>query len=207
MDFDKALIEHGDLYLFTTTEGRASFRLLDYKTVKAFTHVMLSYPEFKCEIEDKVWDECVLEHTFSHPRDFLPAGLVTSIAQSIIYMSSTHSISDINKGMDEERITLSDAREQAILTICEAFPSYTPEMVEDMTWKKILKRLVQAEVLLKRELEFKSAASQQQDDSAKIFNRLNENVSVDFTKVNNELHSEEYGKPVGDFNLNSIRGR
>jgi len=207
MDFDKALTEYRDLYLFVTSEGRVMFRLLDYERFKALSYVVSAYSEFKFDIEDKIWDECVIEHTFINGKDYLPAGLITTISQMIFYLSCPQSIDDINLQLDDARGFLDDAREQAILTICEAFPSYTPEALEKMTWQTLMRRLAQSESILKRQFEFKNAASQQQDDSAKIFERLNENISVDFAKVNNELHEEEFGTPSGDFNLRNARGR
>jgi len=207
MRFNEALKEHRDLYLFVTTEGRAMFRLLDYESFQSLSYTMVAYPEFKFDIEDQVWDDCVLEHTFTHGKDYLPAGLVTTISQTILSLSCPKSIDDINFQLQDARETLGDAREQAILSICEAFPSYTPEVLEKLTWSTLMKRLAQSEVILKREMEFKNAASQHQDDSARIFERLEEFTSVDFAGSNRQLSEDDQGKPTGDFNLRNIRGQ
>lgn len=208
MDFDKVLKEHRDVYLFTANSGRAIFHLLDYDSYKTIRYVMQSYPQFKFDLEDTIWDQCVLEHTFPHGRDHLEAGLVTTISQSILNLSCPQSIEDINFQLNDARGLVFEAREQAILTICEAFPSYLPETLERMTWPMLVRRLAQAESILKREFEFQNPASQQPTDSDRIIERLEEysDSAIDFSKVNQDLYEEEYGAPSGDFNLRNARG-
>ena len=208
MELSKILQKHKDLYLFYVDTGRVLFRLLDYKTYKTSQHVLSGYPEFKFDIEDSIWDECVLEHTLPNGKDDLDAGLVTTVAQLILYLSCPQSIEGINEQLEDARNLLTDAREQAILTICEAFPSYLPETLEEMSWSMISRRLAQAEFILKREIGFETTTSQQPSDSDRIIERLEEytDEAVDFSRVNQELYSEEYGSPSGDFNLKNIRG-
>jgi hypothetical protein len=206
--FDEVLKEHRDLYLFTEEDGRVIFKLMDYEFYKATRYIMQAYPEFKFDLEDRIWDDCVLEHTFNNGKDYLPAGIVTTVSQMILYLSCPQSIEDVNIQLEDARALLSDAREQAIITICEAFPSYLPENLEKMTWPILLRRLAQAEQILKKQFEFKNPTSQPIDDSDKIFKNLEEftNVAVDFKKVNKELYQEEFGTPSGDFNLRNARG-
>lgn len=170
---------------------------------------MQTYPEFKFDLEDRIWEDCVREHSFTNGKDFLPAGLITTTSQLILYLSCPQSTEDVNSQLEDARGLLNDAREQAIITICEAFPSYLPENLEKMTWAVLLRRLAQAEAILKREFEFKSPTSQPVDDSGRIFDRLKEYTdnAVDFRKVNAELFDEEFGTPKGDFNLKSARGQ
>lgn len=203
MNFDKVLKKHRDLYLFELEEGRVMFHLLDYEAYKATRYIMKNYPEFKFDLEDRVWDDCVIEHTFHNGKDFNDAGLITTVSQMILYLSCPQSTEGVNTQLQEARGFLSDAREQAIITICEAFPSYLPETLEKMTWAVLVRRLAQAEAILKREFEFQDNTSQQLDDSGKIFDRLEDytNTAVDFSKVNSELFDEEFGNPSGDFNL------
>jgi len=209
MDFDKVLKEHRDLYIFETGQGRVMFHLMDYEAYKATRYIMQAYPEFKFDLEDRIWDDCVLEHNLDAGRDNIDAGIITTISQMILYLSCPQSIEAVNMQLEDARGLLNDAREQAIITICEAFPSYLPEKLEKMSWPMLLRRLAQSEAILKREFEFKDAASQPVDDSAKIFQRLEEftNTSVDFSKVNQELYNEEFGTPKGDFNIHNQRGR
>jgi hypothetical protein len=209
MDFDRVLKENRDLYLFQLDSGRIMFKLLDYESYKTIRYIMQAYPDLKFDLEDRVWDDCVLEHTFPYGKEYIPAGIATTTAQLILHLSCPSSIDSINTQLSQARVLLTDAREQAIITICEAFPSYLPEDLEKMTWSMLLRRLAQAEAILKRQFEFTAPASQPLDDSGKIFDRLKEYTenAVDFAKVNKELYKEEFGKPSGDFNLNNNRGR
>jgi hypothetical protein len=201
MDFDKVLKKHRDLYLFATDEGRVMFSLLDYESYKAVRYIMQAYPEFKFDLEDRVWDDCVVEHSFTNGKDYLDAGLITTTAQLILYLSCPQSIDSVNIQLEDARELLVDAREQAIITICEAFPSYLPETLEKMTWPILVRRLAQAEFILKREFEFQTPASHPADGSGRIFDRLQEytDTAVDFSKVNANLREEEFGAPAGDF--------
>lgn len=208
MDFDKILQKHRDLYLFETLEGRALFSLLDYDSYKTIRYIMQSYPEFKFDLEDSIWEKCVKEHSFPNGKDYLPAGLVTTVSQLVLYLSCPQSITEVNQQLNDARGLLTDAREQAMITICEAFPSYVPETLEKLSWPILVRRLAQAEAILKREFEFQDPTSQKPTDSDRIFDRLEEytNDSVDFSKVNNDLFKEEFGTPQGDFNLKNTRG-
>lgn len=209
MQFDEVLKIHRDLYLFTTDHGRAMFKLLDYESYKTIRYIIQAYPDFKFDLEDRIWEECVLEHTFTNGKDYLNAGIVTSVAQLVLYYSCPQSVEQINVQLSEARYSLQDAREQAIITICEAFPSYLPEDLEKMSFAVLLRRLAQSEAILKRDFEFQIPTSQPMDDSGRIFDRLQEytDTAVDFRKVNSELYDEEFGKPTGDFNLHSVRGQ
>jgi len=150
---------------------------------------MRNYPEFKFELEDRIWDDCVLEHTFSVNKELIEAGVITTISQLVLFYSAPHNVTDINIDLIESRELLNDAIEQAVITICEAFPSYLPETIEKLPWKTIVKRLAQAERILDKEFEFQDAASQDQDDSGKIFKDLEEftNRTFDFAKLNAEI--------------------
>ena len=209
MDFDSVLKQNKDLYLFELDSGRAMFKLLDYESYKAIRYIMLAYIDLKFDLEDRIWDDCIIEHTFPTGKDLLPSGTVTTISQTILRLSCPLSVDSINFQLQEARHFLTDAREQVIITVCEAFPSYLPEDLEKMTWPVLLRRLAQAEAILKREFEFKTPASQPIDDSGKIFDKLKEftETAVDFNKVNRELMKEEFGNPSGDFNLKNTRAR
>jgi hypothetical protein len=212
MDLHKGLQKYQDLYMLATDEGRVLFRLMDHESFKSISYVIRSYPQFKFDLEDQIWTECVLEHTHSKGKDNLPAGLVTTVAQLVLYFSSPKNVGELNLMLNISRQSISDAREQAIITICEAFPAYLPEVLEKMTWPTLLRRLAQAERILDRNLEFLDTTSQKIDDSDRIFEQLDEMSSintspVDFSKSNNMLREAEFGTPEGDHNLNRLRGQ
>lgn len=194
--------------MFETPDGRVMFHLMDYESYKAVRYVMQAYPNFKFDLEDRIWEDCVVEHTFDTGFDNIEAGIITTVSQLILHLSCPESVEVINNQLGEARALLGDAREQAIITICEAFPAYIPEQIEKLSWPMLMRRLAMAEAILKREFEFKDPASQHTDDSGKIFDMLEDytNVAVDFSKVNSELYKEDFGNPSGDFNLKNLRG-
>jgi len=189
VDFELALKEHKDLYLFEVSKGRVLFRLLDYDSYRSIRYVMKNYLEFKFDLEDRIWNECVIDHTFSFSKDHIEAGIVTTISQIILFYSAPHNVRDINKDLSEARDSLNDAVEQAIITICEAFPSYLPETLEKLPWRVIVKRLAQAERILTKDFEFQDATSQNKDDSGRIFKDLDDfsDRTFDFAKLSREI--------------------
>ena len=217
--FDDLLAENQDLYLFENEEGRAIFRLLPYNKYSVIKYILAAYPSFANAIEEDIWHDCVIEHTFLSGAsvDNIKAGTVTSVASLILQYSCATEANQANSELEEARSYLQDAVQQAIIFICEAFPSYLPEDLEKLTWKKILKRLSQAELILNKNFQFQTVNSQPQDDSSKIMqelNKLSEDTVVDnivnstfnFNEDNQQLHSEEWGAPKGNFNIRE-RGR
>lgn len=210
--FDEILAENQDLYFFECDEGRVIFRLLPYKKYAAAKYIILAYPEFRWSIEESIWESCVIEHTVLGGTDIdnISSGLVSTIAQLILKYSCSTKPAEANDQLDQARYSLQDAVQRAIIFICEAFPSYLPENLEKMTWRDILKRLAQAEVILNKTFEFRDQASQATDDSGKIFAELDQFTQnkmldkvMDFdpAKENQQFQKEEWGSPQGDFNI------
>jgi hypothetical protein len=217
--FDELLAENQDLYLYENDDGRVLFRTLPYRKYATVKHIMSLYPNFIETIQDSVWDQCVLEHTLlsGADKDHLKAGDVSTVVDLIIKKSCSTNPDEANQELDQARAYLQDAVQQAIIFICEAFPSYLPEDLEKLTWMKILKRLAQAEQILGKSFEFRGTTSTPQDDSGKIFSELNSRAQetmideiskqgMDFNKENAQFHTEEWGNPSGDFNLHNLRG-
>lgn len=211
--FDELLVEHKDLYLFECEAGRVMFRLLPYNKYTHAKYIVQNYPTFRWSLEDDIWEECVIEHTFDCSVDYIYAGVITVVTQLILKLSCSSRTDEANYTLDIARNQLQDAAQQAIIFVCEAFPSYLPEDVEKMRWNDILKRLAQAEIILNKSFEFKSETSQEIDDSAKIFKELDEHYEnnidavisqpVDFEADNSDFYMEEFSDPKGDFNINN----
>lgn len=210
--FDEVLAENQDLYLFECDEGRVIFRLLPYKNYAAAKYIIQAYPEFRWSIEESIWDSCVIEHTALSGAnvDHLSAGLVSTIAQLILKYSCCIKPEEANDQLAEARYSLTDAVQRSIIFICEAFPSYLPEHLEKLTWRDLLKRLAQAEVILNKSFQFSDVASQPIDDSGRIFNeldRMSQDSTIDRIRDNKDLAKEEWGSPTGDFNIRNRRGK
>lgn len=215
MDFKRSLIKDKDLYLFEVESGRALFRLLDLEEYSTIRYILQCYPRFKTELEDSIWEDCIIEHNFRDnvnyaSSDTIDAGIITTLSQLILFLSCPKDIDTMNETLEYARASINDTREQAILVICEAFPSYLPEALEKMSWPTLVKRLAQAEQILKKDFNFTDAASQPTDDSARMFKNLEEmsnSPAIDYAAENKKLHKELHGNPSGNFNLHDIRGQ
>jgi hypothetical protein len=216
--FDELLAENRDLYLFEYEAGRVLFRLLPYQKYTSAKYIILSYPTFRWAVEDDIWEDCVIEHSIlgGASPGLLASGVVSTVVQLILKMSCSVHPEQANEELDEARGHLQDAVQQAIIFICEAFPSYLPEALEKMTWKDILKRLAQSEQILGKTFEFRGVTSHHVDDSGKIFKDLDElsqdhyldqaiKTPVNFAKDNGAMHEADWGSPSGDFNIRNRR--
>lgn len=100
------------------------------------------------QYEDEIFTRCVLDATLVRQLDFLPAGLVSVVAQNIWEHSGPIGIDGFNKDLEEARQEL-HARSysifhQLIRIITLAFP-YKPEEIYAMDYKTFLMRVVQSE--------------------------------------------------------------
>ena len=50
MEFELALKEYEDIFLFQTSMGRVLFHLMDYKEYRSIKYIMANYPEFKFDL-------------------------------------------------------------------------------------------------------------------------------------------------------------
>ena len=194
------------------------FVLLEYGDYAAYSYLLKVYGNSSmiAKVEDEIWDKCVVEHTLPQGFDSIKAGIITSVAQTILFLSCPKDPEGANQDLNYSRNSIQDALQQVIIFICEAFPSYVPEDLEAMPWSKIIKRVAQAEMILKKEFSFHPPSSQGKDDSDTIFGNLekfgSDNLDklvkepvIDFEKENRELLQQDAGDPKGDFNIHSLR--
>jgi len=155
----KLYTEHKHLYLYQAGEGSVLFRLLPFDKTKIVNRICKAYPSLTPTIEDNIWEECVLEHSFPSHLEDMNAGIISTITRLIMRLSSPSSIKEIQADLDETRSNLTDIRDQIVTKICEAFPAYTPEDVESMDWQTQIKRLAQAEKVLGTDFNLSSEGS------------------------------------------------
>jgi hypothetical protein len=216
--FSQLKKEHGRVFLFESAEGRVMFVLLEYGDYATYSYLLSVYdnPSMIAKVEDEIWEKCVVEHTLPQGFDNMKAGIVSSVSQAVLFLSCPKDPEGANQDLNFSRNSIQDALQQVIIFVCEAFPSYVPEDLENMPWSKIIKRVAQAEMILKKEFSFHPPNSQNKDDSDKIFNDLekfgSDNLDklvktpvIDFEKENRELLQQDLGDPKGDFNLHSLR--
>lgn len=146
--------KYKDLYLFNTGRGSVLFKPLSYSKCEDAKRICNSYPALAPIVEDSIWEECVVEHTLPGSIDTLNAGIVSTIVRLILGFSNPSSQAEIDEDISELREKSKNIREDVVIKICQAFPAYRPEDVEDMDWKTQLRRLVQAEKILNTEFSF-----------------------------------------------------
>lgn len=155
----EVLKEKKSTYIFNSPEGRILFSLLSIEDYTLIKRISLQTPALIPELEEEIWDKCVIEHSFGTELFGYNAGVVTTLAQIVMKLSCPTDLEGIQKDIEEARDNISEISEQLILKVCEAFPSYTPEEVQKFEWSTLMKRVAQAELILNKEVEFKSTSS------------------------------------------------
>lgn len=169
--------QHRNMYVFKTAQGSVLFKLLDYNKVKIAEKICNAYPSLAPTIEDNIWEECVIEHSFPYVLDDLNAGIVSTVVRVILRMSIPATLDEVEKVLQEARDQNADIRDDIIIKICQAFPAYKPEEVEGLDWQMQLKRLSQAEKILNIKFEIGGASATPKQEF------------IDFEKENRILNS------------------
>jgi hypothetical protein len=184
--------KYKDLYLFNTGKGSVLFKALSYADSETAKRICKNYPALAPIVEDNIWKKCVIEHTLPGTVDTLNAGLVSTIVRLILNFSNPTSHYDIENELNEIRAKTRNIREEIIIKICQAFPSYTPEDVEDMEWRTQLKRLAQAEKILGTTFNFvdnsKPTKAIMKGPAAPATKEINGQQFIDFEKENQVLN-------------------
>ena len=77
-----------------------------------------------------------------------PAGVITTVVKSVLYLSGAKTGREIEVQLDQHRALINNIEDSLILEVCKAFPAYKPEDLESLTWHDFLKRCAQAEQIL-----------------------------------------------------------
>jgi hypothetical protein len=183
--------KYKDLYLFNTGKGSVLFKALSYDKCETAKRICKSYPALAPIVEDNIWEECVIEHTLPGTLSTLNAGLVSTIVRLILGFSNPTSQQDIEYDIREVREKSNNIREDIIIKICQAFPSYSPDQVEAMEWRTQLKRLVQAEKILGTTFSFIDKAKIKTNvpkGNGPAMKEVNGQQFIDFEKENQVLN-------------------
>ena len=183
---DSIFSKEQGLYTLGFNEGTVIFKIMTLEQIKTVERILQNFPSLQEGVEDQIWENCVVKHSFLEEPDSLPAGIVSTLAETVLRLSSPSSISEIHEDLSSGRSFLNDAREQVILFICKAFPAYKPEEVECQEWTAIMKRLAQAEIILQTEFELKKA--EQSVENQKTIDGVN---YYDFNQMSKDLKEVE----------------
>ncbi len=125
------------------------WRLLTYKETKSLQGALFSNLFTPLEAEDKVFDLCVLDDTIKNIKDILPAGIISTVADVIMYLSAIPTDAgglneQLNMGRAEYQ---SDPFVQLSSLICQVYP-YKLEDLKIMSWMDIVRLATAAEFML-----------------------------------------------------------
>jgi hypothetical protein len=148
-----------NLYLIQLGTGSVLFKLLSYDKSRIAERICKEFPSLTPKIEEDIWDECVIEHSFPKSMEQMNAGVVGTVVRVIIKLSAPRTIEEMQKDLEQEREKLKDIRDQIIVKICEAFPGYTPDEVAALDWPTLVERLSQAEKILGAEFIINAATA------------------------------------------------
>jgi len=138
--------QYGGVYVLTLPDGkRIPYRLLSVGEFLEYEHLFKTGQYPSAYLEDEIFKKCVVDPVLVDHIDQLRAGVVTSVATSILTHSGPPSIADLNYDLDMNREAASFALHEMVCVICQAFPGYTPDDLYAMEYSRFMLRLAQAE--------------------------------------------------------------
>ena len=186
-DFLAAALDNCDLYEITLSDaGPIVFKLLPIKTYQGIARLILDHPRTQPEVEDTIWKLCVILDPYGDDLSFSPAGIITTVAQLILFLSFPKGMEDLTQGMEQARETVQNSVVMQIQAeICRAFPGYTPDDLEKLEFSRLLQLMSQVEYLTKVPFQFESPQKAKKGLTAPTGP-----ASIDFASENHELSQE-----------------
>lgn len=200
MEVVDAYKKYGTLYVTQYEWGVFIWRPLSWDEVGMYEKLFIIAPNAKGELEEKIFHDCVVEHPM--PVDDFEnwqAGIVTTIANQIITISSANSPEEFVSRLDTVRNEVnSNVLFQIFARIMRVFPSYTMEDLTALPMESLFEKLAMAEAITGEQMQFqlgKPTPSQ-----------MAKSAGIDFAAENRKLAEVETAPPEGDWNLNRRRG-
>jgi len=146
---DNKIDSGGDLYGFQLNDGRiVPFRLLAYGEYKAVTSSLGQGTVDPWVLWEYIFDKCVTDDTLKEDKDSLEAGLIQSVSELIIEMSSAGTAEFTNKLLSACRAKAQQVDMKMKATVCRVFPGYTMEKLDSLPFPDICQIFAQAEDVL-----------------------------------------------------------
>jgi hypothetical protein len=186
-DFLAAALDNRDLYEITLSDaGPIVFKLLPVSAYQGVSRLIQEHPRTQPEVEEAVWKLCVVLDPYGDDLVFSPAGIITTVAQLILFLSFPKELEDITQGLAQARdIVQNSILLQIQAEICRVFPAYTPEALDQLEFPRLLQLMSQAEYLTKSPFQFESSQK-----TSKKFSAPTVPASIDFDSENRELSQE-----------------
>lgn len=146
MEIFEARKKHKNIFVTDFPTGNVVWRPLGWDDYKIYRDLCLQAPHLTAEVEERVFEECVLEVSPSLEKAE-KAGIITTVAYQIIQVSG---IVDPMSGLAQLEVWRNEVRrldEQMILLVCKAF-GYKPEEVERLEYQEFLRRVAMAETMM-----------------------------------------------------------
>ena len=187
--------EHGVLYVTQFEWGGFIWRPLGYDEAELYKGLFKTVPRAKADLEEDIFKECVVDHPLPEDDfDNWQAGIVTTIAQQILYVSTVNSRQEFLQRLVNTRVAVSeDLFLQIYARIISVFPAYTFEQLSKMPVDNMLEKLALVEIMTGDEIQF----PEEQKPNIPNF--------IDFAGENQRLVDSELAKPEGDWNLDRRR--
>lgn len=214
-----SILDNKDLYV-TRLPGGESFmwRLLSLREYNIFCVLRDSKEYNTLFLYSLVFDRCYVGNSNAINGN-LHAGIFCSIGELIMWLSG-----DSHIGIEQEKQSIEQARmkydaystkEVIKRTIMIAFPQYTPDIIQNWSWAKVMEIFTIAEAILSEtKAEYKPIDTRRimsKEDAAKQQKKANK--AIDFKKENKELRDSigdsvhPLDKPVGEMFNSDIAKR
>ena len=217
----------GSVYQTQFDDGFVIWKLLPWKRYKIYRESRLALGNsLDIEIEESVFEEAVIFSSYDTPvppdieedevdlfrksaREHLPAGIVSTVVKTVLYMSGATKADQVFGQLETQRALISNIEDQITVTICRAFPGYTPEDIEALDWPTVLRRAAQAEAMLMGqlvELPFQLAIPESQEpERLNIEELINGNNGS--SPPRGPSSAEEHKKNINDLRSQYLRSR
>jgi len=181
---------YGSIYLTTLPDGKkvpwkplSIQEFLEYESLRQIG----TYPT-GC-LEDEIFQKCVLDAALVDEMDNLKAGIVSTVAATIMAHSGPSGAEDLTIFLNMNRMMVQGTIHNLIRTVCLAFPSYKPEDLYAMDYVTLMQRVALAEEklletgMIKERITFDTITPQAQPrrpnvDSKELFDRHQQQQNI-----------------------------
>lgn len=137
------------VYVISLPDGTdIPFKPLTYGEFNSYNDKLNSGFKHPSLLEDEIFRKCVLSPAIISNLGRQKAGTISTTVQSIMQVSGPATVELFNERLEENRQVIQMPIHALPVLICRAFPSYTPDDIDNMPFDKMLLRLAQAEAAL-----------------------------------------------------------
>lgn len=189
--------EHGVLYVSQFEFGGFIWRPLSCSEAELYVGLFKTAPQAKADLEEEIFRDCVVDHPLpEEDYDQWNAGIVTTVAQQILHMSSIRKSEEFLQRLSVTReLVTGDIWNQIYARIISLFPGYTIEQLKNMSIDSILEKLVLIELVTGEKVDLKPV----QEKPSGVPGMIN------FSAENKALDDVNMAPPKGDWNLDRMR--